>query len=135
LPKLQGGLFAAGVEYWGELVGVGIAGNPARKWQGTGRFVISRVAVVEVEPMLNGHTAPLCSMLYGALCRAGKALGYQEAWTYTLDSEAGVSLRAAGFEYMGESRGARGFENRPGRVTIEPGPKGRWRRVLTGRSK
>ena len=43
-------------------------------------------------------------MIYGALCRAARALGYHEAWTYTLPEETGVSLRAAGFREMGKTR-------------------------------
>jgi hypothetical protein len=37
------------------------------------------------------------SMLYGALTRAAKALGYRHVITYKLVSEPGVSLKAAGF--------------------------------------
>src|SRR4051812_35094807 len=92
LPDVQGGLFAAGVSIDDTVSGVAIAGNPARVWQGTGRIVISRVATDE--------TRNACSMLYGAICRAAQALGYSEAWTYTLPEEPGTSLRAAGFQLM-----------------------------------
>jgi hypothetical protein len=37
------------------------------------------------------------SRIYGALCRAAQALGYTSAITYTLESESGASLKAAGF--------------------------------------
>jgi hypothetical protein len=87
LPDLQGGLFAVAIHDLAGLCGVAVAGNPSRTWQGTGRIVISRVSTDGAE---NG-----CSMLYGALCRAAKALGYIEAWTYTLPHEPGTSLRAA----------------------------------------
>jgi hypothetical protein len=98
LPDLQGGLFAAQwVDANGECLGVAVAGNPSRVWQGTGRIVISRVAT---------EGAPnACSALYGALCRAAKALGYREAWTYTMPDEPGTSLRAAGFIDMGLTDG------------------------------
>lgn len=124
LPKIQGGLFAASVSDDGVTVGVGIAGNPARVWQGTGRFVITRVAVLPA--MRNA-----CSMLYGALSAAGKALGYREVWTYTLPEEPGTSLRASGFEDMGLTAG--GEWNTPARArakAVRPEPKRRWRRVL-----
>ena len=130
LPKIQGGLFACGVEDDGVQVGAAIAANPARVWQGTGRFCIARVAVVE-GLRINNHASPYCTMLYGALCRAGKALGYVEAWTYTLESEPGTSLRAAGFYFMGWSQGGNGHENRPGRKVVRPEKKGRWARGLT----
>lgn len=124
LTKVQGGLFAAAIEVDGAVVGVGIAANPARVWQGTGRFVIARTAVTE------GHRNG-CSMLYGALCRAGKALGYREAWTYTLPDEPGTSLRAAGFKDMGMTRG--GTHDRPSRARaapVRPEAKRRWCRKL-----
>lgn len=123
LPELQGGLFAAGVENDGVLCGVAVAGNPARAWQGSGRLVISRVAVV------NAPNA--CSKLYGALCRAAQALGYREVWTYTLPEEPGTSLRAAGFDDMGRTRG--GEHDRPSRrrkPARRPEPKRRWVRRL-----
>lgn len=59
LKKVQGGLFAACVMDGDDTVGVALAANPARVWQGTGRFVIARVAVMEGKPNA-------CSMLYGA---------------------------------------------------------------------
>lgn len=124
LPKLQGGLFAAAAQAEGEIVGVGIAGNPSRVWQRERKLVISRVAT-------NGRENA-CSALYGSLCRAGKALGYREAWTYTLPEEPGTSLRAAGFIDMGITKG--GTYDRPSRARGEPidgRPKRRWLRRLT----
>lgn len=123
LPDAHGGLFAAGVEVDGQIAGVAIAANPARVWQGTGRIVISRVATTEVKNA--------CSMLYGALCRAAKALGYVEAWTYTLQEEPGTSLLAAGFEDMGMTGGGEWSRtSRPRGAAVRPEPKRRWRRVL-----
>jgi hypothetical protein len=125
LPDLNGALFAAALEQDGALVGVACASSGPRVWNGTGRLVISRVAVADCK---NG-----CSALYGALCRAGKALGYREAWTYTLPTEPGTSLRAAGFTDQGVTDG--GEWNRPSRArpaAKHPEPKRRWRRVLDG---
>ena len=99
LPDIQGGLFAAKlVDDAGAVVGCALAGNGPRVWQGTGRLVISRVAVVE-------GTRNGCSMLYGALVRAARALGWREVWTYTLPEEPGTSLKAAGFQDMGLTDG------------------------------
>lgn len=123
LPKLQGGLFASAVAEGGEIRGVAVAGNPCREWQGTGKVYITRVAV---DGLHNG-----CSMLYGSICRAAKALGYDEAWTYTLPEEPGTSLRAAGFEDMGLTDG--GEHDRPSRrraPAVRPDRKRRWRRRL-----
>ncbi len=123
LKRIQGGLFAVAVRDGEKVVGVGIAGNPARVWQDTGRVYITRVAT-------DGF-ANACSMIYGALCRAAKALGYREAWTYTLGDEPGTSLRAAGFEYRGLTDG--GEHDRPSRrrgPAVNAQPKHRWVRTL-----
>jgi hypothetical protein len=124
LPNLNGGLFAAAIADDSGIHGVAVAGNGPRVWQGTGKMVITRVAT---DGSGNG-----CSMLYGAICRAGKALGYTEAWTYTLPEEPGTSLRAAGFTDMGLTDG--GEWSRPSRArgkAVRPEPKRRWRRLLT----
>jgi hypothetical protein len=106
-------------------VGVAVAGNPSRVWQNEAKLVISRVATEGYENA--------CSMLYGALCRAAKALGYVEVWTYTLKDEPGTSLRAAGFMDMGLTDG--GEWDRPSRSrqpVLFPEPKRRWLRKLNG---
>lgn len=131
LPKLQGALFAVGVEQGGELVGVGTAGNPPRVWQGTGKFVITRVAVKPGLPGIGDHASPACTMILAALCRAGAALGYREAWTYTLPEESGLTLKAAGFIDKGMTAG--GEHDRPSRPrapAVRPEPKRRWMRKL-----
>lgn len=126
LPDLQGALFAARVlDDSGACVGVGVAGNPSRVWQEQAKIVISRCATDGCDNA--------CSALYGALCRAAKALGYREAWTYTLPEEPGTSLRAAGFVDMGLTAG--GEHDRPSRrrkAAVRPDPKRRWLRVLHG---
>lgn len=131
LPSVQGGLFATSVWDGDGMVAAGIAGNPPRVWQGTGRIVISRVAAIpDLEPV-GHHAAPACTMIYGSLCRAAKALGYREIWTYTLPHEDGASLRAAGFRYMGETKGEEW--DRPSRSrapAVSPTKKGRWMRQL-----
>lgn len=126
LPDIQGGLFAAKLctNDGSSLIGVAVAGNPARMWQGTARLVISRVAVAVGNPNA-------CSQLYGALCRAAQALGYEEVWTYTLPEEPGISCRAAGFRDMGMSEG--GEHDRPSRRRAparRADPKRRWMRSL-----
>lgn len=124
LPRVHAGLFAAALAIDGVLVGVAMVALPPARWNGTGRVIISRVAVAE--DVRNG-----CSKLYGALCRAADNLGWTEAWTYTLPGESGDSLRAAGFEYMGETRGEEHDRKaRPRAAVVDASPKGRWRRVL-----
>lgn len=125
LPKVLGGIFAVAAYEDGRLVGVAIAGRGARVWEGTGRIVITRVAV--------DGTGNACSMLYGAICRAAKALGYREAWTYTLPEEPGTSLRAAGFTDEGTTDGGEWDRAlRPRAAAVRAEPKRRWRRILAG---
>lgn len=132
LPKIQGGLFAAGAADGDRLCGVAIAAHPPRVWMpecgwGGVRIVIARVAT--------DGTKNACTLLYGAICRAAKALGWREAWTYTLPEEPGTSLRAAGFVEVGMTSG--GEHDRPSRrraPAARPGPKRRWMRLLVGKS-
>lgn len=123
LPDVGGGRFAVAVASPRGWVGVALAGNGPQEWEGTGRLIITRVATTGVR-----HA---CTMLYGAMCRAGQALGYREAWTYTLPEEPGTSLRAAGFEDMGLTEGGEHSRpSRPRRPAVRPEPKRRWRRTL-----
>lgn len=89
----QGWLFGVGWYVCDQLVGVGVAGRPLARGLQDGRTVeITRICLSEA-----GHTA---SRLYGALCRAAKGLGYVRAVTYTLASESGTSVKAAGFRVV-----------------------------------
>lgn len=122
--ELAGALFAVGAEDdTGKFVGVAVATNGPRVWQGTGRLNIARVCT--------DGTPNACSFLLGAICRAARALGYVEAWTYTLPEEPGTSLRAAGFEHMGTTPGGEhGSASRPRKPAEQAGPKNRWRKKL-----
>jgi len=123
LPDIGGGRFAVAVANPLGWVGVALAGNGPQEWEGTGRLIITRCATDE--------TRNACTKLYGALCRAGKALGYVEAWTYTLPEEPGTSVRAAGFEDMGLTEGGEHSRpSRPRKPAVRPEPKRRWRRIL-----
>ena len=71
------------------------------------------------------------SMLYAALRKALRALGYQRIFTYTLPDEGGASLRAAGFKFDGDAGGGDWFrKNQPRRSNHTPndllGGKWRW---------
>lgn len=91
--------------YDGEnLCGVAIAGQPiARK--------LDDGLTIEIRRVCTDGTPNACSMLYGACCRAAKAMGYKRVVTYTLVSEPGASLRASGFTDCGEAGG--GILERP----------------------
>lgn len=86
----RGWLFGVALEPNGSVVAVGIAGRPLARPEDDGTTLeVLRCCTL-------GH-ANAASRVYGALCRAGAALGYLRAITYTLESEPGTSLRAAGF--------------------------------------
>ncbi len=82
----------------GDLLGVAIAGRPLARFLDDG----STIEVLRV-CTLGGHN--VSSMLYGGVCRAAKAIGYDKAITYTLEKEHGSSLRASGFEAVSKTKG------------------------------
>jgi len=93
-----GALFVVAVaDPAGEIRGVAVAGRPSARLLDDG-FTIE-VTRVGTDGVRNG-----CSMLYAAIVRAAKALGYRRAYTYTLASESGASLRAAGWMRDAELR-------------------------------
>lgn len=98
----KGWKFGAALEHEGEIVGVATAGQPVSRILDDGKTLeVTRVCTVGNK---NAST-----MLYGAICRAAKALGYERVITYTLDTEPGISLRAAGFIEVGHGKGARSW--------------------------
>lgn len=126
-----GWLFGTSIVVDGELVGVGVAGRPARGLQDGRTIEITRVCTT-------GYINA-CSTLYGALCRAAQALGYRRAVSYTLDTEDGASLKASGFR-LDAHLPAREAHVRPnhgryqhdlfGNERRPPAPKNRWVRDL-----
>lgn len=93
-----GGLFAVGVAV-GELVhGIAIVGRPVARGNQDGW-------TAEVTRVATDGAPNACSMLYAACWRAARALGYRQLITYTLASESGASLRAAGWRTVGEVKG------------------------------
>lgn len=95
----------------GQVVGVAIVGRPVSRVRDDG-------FTLEVTRLCTDGTPNACSFLYGAAARAAFALGYRRIGTYTLPDEEGTSLRAAGWQLLGErgggswSRAARHGEDR-----------------------
>lgn len=119
----------------GETVGVAMAGRPTARGLDQHRAIeITRCCLIE-----KGAYRNAASMLYGALCRAAAALGYLEAYTYTLEEEDAASVRASGFT-LDARLDARPSWSTPSRLRqdatlfgerVRPtGPKVRWRRTL-----
>lgn len=86
----RGWKFGVGVELNGALVGVATAGRPVARCFDDG-------VTLEVNRTCTDGTANANSMLYGAMWRAGKAMGYRRCITYTQGDETGASLRAVGW--------------------------------------
>ncbi len=124
--------FGVGLERDGELVGIAIVGRPVARR-------LDQRLDVEITRCTTLGDRNACSMLYGAACRAAKALGYRDAYTYTTDGEDGSSVRAAGFTLDADLTPTRGDWNnatRPrqaetlfGARKRQPGSK-RWVRRL-----
>lgn len=92
LPTV-GHKFSIGVAVRGERVGVAVCGRPvARMMQDGFTMEVLRVCVVDGVSELH-----VCSNLYGRCVRIAREQGYRRVITYTLESESGVSLKAAGF--------------------------------------
>lgn len=81
------------------LVGVVIVGRPVSRRRDDGMTLeVTRLCVLDGE-------RNACSFLYGRAARAAFALGYRRIGTYTLKSEPGTSLRAAGWNMIAETPG------------------------------
>lgn len=121
----QGWKFGIGLARGEEIIGVITVGRPiARHFDDGWTLEATRCCVQE--GIKNG-----CSMLYGAAYRAAKALGYKRLITYTLASESGTSLRAAGWREVGRAGG--GSWNVPSRPRVQVAPteqKTLWEAVL-----
>lgn len=96
----RGHKFSIGCEMDGRMVGVAIMGRPVSRYLDNGR-------TLEVNRLCTTGERNACSMLYAAAARAAKAMGYHKIITYTLDSEPGTSLRAAGWMCAGPAGGER----------------------------
>ena len=94
----RGGKFAIGCERGGVVVGVVVVGRPVARASDNGY-------TAEVNRLATDGSMNVCSMLYQAAWRAARAMGYKRLVTYTLKSEGGGSLRAAGWKVIGEVKG------------------------------
>jgi len=82
--------FGVGLKKGDELIGVATAGRPiARHFDDS--------LTLEVNRTCTDGTRNANSMLYGAVWRAAKAMGYIRCITYTQADETGDSLRGAGW--------------------------------------
>lgn len=110
--RVTGHRFIIGAQRGGALVGVAVAGRPrARR--------IDQYKHVEVSRLCTAGDRNVCSFLYSRTARVARELGF-ESITAILESEPGVSLRAAGWVYAYTTRG--GSQDRPSRRRIDRSP-------------
>ncbi|NVJ13155.1 XF1762 family protein [Myxococcus sp. AM010] len=106
------------------LCGVAMVGRPVARG-------LCKRRIVEVNRLATDGTPNGCSMLYAAAARAAESKGYFAIVTYTLDSESGASLRAAGWWGDREAVEDRDWNCRARpRDTPRLGTKTRWVRFL-----
>jgi hypothetical protein len=86
----RGWKFGVAVRRDDVLVGVATAGRPIARAFDDG-------LTLEVNRTCTDGTMNANSMLYGAVWRAGKAMGYRRGITYIQGDETGASLKAAGW--------------------------------------
>lgn len=104
----------------GAVHGVAIVGRPCARRLQDG-------FTAEVTRCCTDSTPHVASKLYAAAWRASRALGYRRLVTYTLVTERGTSLRAAGFRELGRAGG--GSWSRADRPRVDLAPtqyKIRW---------
>lgn len=90
----------------GVLVGAAIVGRPVAR-------MTPAYSVAEVTRLVTDGTKNACSFLYSACARIAREMGFDRIQTFILDSEAGVSVVAAGWVLDSVTDG--GDWNRPSR--------------------
>ena len=121
---VTGHKFSIGCTENGELVGVAIVGRPVSRYLDNG-------LTLEVNRLCTTGSKNACSFLYAAAARAAKAMGYRKIITYTLDTEPGTSLRAAGWVCAGIAGGKRWTgQRRPAVDLYPPQMKLRYEKIL-----
>jgi|ERR1017187_5633184 hypothetical protein len=112
--SVQGHRFTIGATRNGILCGAAVVGRPTAR-------MTEQYRIAEVTRLVTDGTKNACSLLYSACARAAEAMGFDSIQTFILDSESGVSLKAAGWKFVAMSDG--GDWNRPsrsGRRTDQP---------------
>lgn len=97
----------------GRLVGVAVIARPRAR-------LVDQYRMVEVSRLATDGTKNICSFLYSRCARMCREWGFDAVFTCILESESGVSLRAAGWEFVYPTRG--GTQDRPSRRRVDKSP-------------
>ena len=90
-----------------------IAGRPVSRYLDDG-------FTLEVTRLCTLGVRNVCSFLYAAAARTAKAMGYRKIITYTLDTENGASIRAAGWTCVGPAGGKHWTGTRRPKIPLAP---------------
>ena len=115
--------FSIGLSDGESIRGVAIIGRPVARGNDTGW-------ILEVTRCCTDGVKNGCSTLYAAAWRAVRAMGYRKLITYTLQTETGSSLRAAGWRVVAQTKG--GSWNCQSRPRVDKHPlqgKLRWEAI------
>lgn len=117
--------WSIGVANMKGLCGVAVCGRPVARR-------LPADSLLEINRLATDGTQNACSKLYGTCAAIAKLMGFRDIETAILESESGISLKAAGYQFRRVTRG--GTWNRPargGRRTDQPDcPKHIWGRAL-----
>lgn len=118
--SVRGCKFAIAVNDGHTIVGVIVVGRPVSR-------ALDNGWIAEVTRCCTDGAHNAASMLYAAAWRAARAMGYRRLISYTLASERGTSLRAAGWRCVGQRGGGSwSCKSRP-RIDTHPiGQKTLW---------
>ena len=109
--------FSIGLENeWGLLIGVASAGRPVARRLDDG-------FTLEVNRTCTFGDKNANSMIYGAIWKAAKAMGYTRCITYTQHDECGASLRAVGWTRVKDLPPNKGWDT-PSRPRVDIGSSG-----------
>jgi len=107
----------------GQVRGVAIVGLPVARMYCPPR----ECWTAEVRRVCTDGCKNACSMLYAAAWRAARNIGYKKLITYTLETESGASLRAAGWKRVARCKARRWDMPGRRRQTTPASEVGKWR--------